>query len=150
MPVSQITDLMPPIICDAPQAWQRRTHPARRRRTALCTTGTAALKHLGYAVDAHTRPTEALAAVRARPTAYDAAIIDLAMPELSGLELAERIHQVAPALPIILTSGNPGDLTFESPQQHGVQQLLTKPATLTELADATHLALHPGFTDPRD
>lgn len=117
---------------------------------ALCTTGTAALHHLGYEVEAHTRPTEALAAVRARPTAYAVAIVDLTMPELTGLELAEQLHHVAPALPIILTSGNPGGLTIGRPQQHGVRQFLIKPATLTELADATHLALHPGLIKPSD
>ena len=108
---------------------------------ALCITGTAALRRLGYTVDAHIQPTNAIAAVQAVPNAYAVAVVDLTMPELSGIELAEKLHQIAPSLPIILISGNPGDLALGDLEGIGIQQILTKPTTVSVLADGVHFAL---------
>jgi CheY-like chemotaxis protein len=43
--------------------------------------------------------------VREHPDSYDLVLMDVTMPEMSGLEAAELIAGLNPALPIILSSG---------------------------------------------
>ena len=42
---------------------------------------------------------------RVRATTYDLVLMDVTMPEMSGLEAAELIADLNPSLPIILSSG---------------------------------------------
>jgi polar amino acid transport system substrate-binding protein len=63
------------------------------------------LQRMGYLTHlVHDGPA-ALAAFGARRGQFKAAIIDVTMPGMSGPMLAERLHALAPALPIVLTSG---------------------------------------------
>jgi len=57
------------------------------------------------------------------------------MPEMSGLELAEELHQWQPALPVILTSGFTSSFNREQLSEAGICELLEKPVTLTALAE---------------
>ena len=41
-------------------------------------------------------------------------VTDLLMPVISGAELAERIKEIRPELPIILMTGHAGDVDLES------------------------------------
>jgi CheY-like chemotaxis protein len=61
--------------------------------------------HLGYQPTAFTDSQRALAAFREKPEAFDVAILDMAMPGLSGVELAEAMREIRPAMPIILCTG---------------------------------------------
>ncbi|MBI5521523.1 MAG: response regulator [Desulfarculus sp.] len=56
------------------------------------------------------------------------------MPLLTGLELARRLHQQRPGLPVILTTGFSDQLTPESLQEAGVAAVLLKPASAAEMA----------------
>lgn len=47
-------------------------------------------------------PLEALAALRAEPASFDAVILDYDMPDMNGAQLAARIRESWPALPIVL------------------------------------------------
>jgi two-component system cell cycle response regulator len=59
----------------------------------------------GFRVVAAANGTEALEAVR-RHT-FEAVVLDIMMPELSGLEALEQIRQIAPDLPIIILTAHP-------------------------------------------
>jgi CheY-like chemotaxis protein len=58
---------------------------------------------LGHEVESVGTGKEALARVAAR--SFDAALLDFAMPEMNGLELARRLRQAAPRLRLALVTG---------------------------------------------
>lgn len=65
------------------------------------------LSRLGYEVETHVNPDEALARFQAEPDGFAMAITDLSLPTLSGEEVIERLRQTRPGLPAIITSGYP-------------------------------------------
>ncbi|HOU11714.1 MAG TPA: PAS domain S-box protein [Anaerolineae bacterium] len=67
---------------------------------------------------------------------HDIALVltDLVMPVMGGKTLARELHRQAPALNIIVMSGNPLDSTDESWREVGVRGWIQKPPTLEQLA----------------
>ncbi len=63
------------------------------------------IHHLGYQPTGFTDSQRALAAFREKPGAFDVATLDRAMPGFSGVELAEAMREIRPAMPIILCTG---------------------------------------------
>ncbi len=61
-------------------------------------------------------------------------LTDLVMPMMGGKTLARELHRQAPALNIIVMSGNPLDSTDESWRNVGVRGWIQKPPTLEQLA----------------
>ncbi len=59
----------------------------------------------GWSATLVDRPEKALAIVRERPEFFAVVITDMAMPGMSGDELAHQLKVLAPNLPIILSSG---------------------------------------------
>lgn len=62
-------------------------------------------------------------AERLRP---DAAVVDVAMPGVSGLELAGRIKAVAPEVAIVLVTGNVAGVDPQQARAAGVEHVFTK------------------------
>lgn len=82
-------------------------------------------------------PIEALQMITESPLSFDCVITDMTMPRLSGDELAHRIRDQHPDLPIILCSGfnfNPSDT--EDPLS-AVTAFLKKPFSNGQLVDLT-------------
>jgi len=113
-----------------------RSRPAHRTCTVLLVeddplvmVGTAAmLDDLGHAVVEATSGDAALQALRSGPS-VDLVITDHAMPGMTGLELAEKIRERWPTLPILLASGH-----AELPERAGLAvPRLTKPFRQDEL-----------------
>jgi CheY-like chemotaxis protein len=94
---------------------------------------------LGHEVTAVSGAAEALRQAAAQP--FEAALLDFAMPEMNGLELARRLRQVAPHLRLALVTGweetpaGPGDVdaVFHKP--------LDVPALQTFLGDEARPAI---------
>jgi CheY-like chemotaxis protein len=86
------------------------------------------LRELGHEAIETTSAKKALEVVRAgeRP---DLAILDYAMPEMSGLALAGLIRKIDPELPLLLATGY-----SEREKAAGNLRRLDKPYTLAELA----------------
>lgn len=103
--------------------------------------GRRMLQRLGYIVEVHDSPVEALRAFRLRPERFELAVVDLSMPSMSGLQLAEEITHLRPDLPVVLTTGYTGELTASRLQASGVQELLMKPYSVVSLGRAVHCAL---------
>ena len=66
---------------------------------------TRVLERLGYRVSGYCDASAALEHFLAGPDDYAAVVTDLSMPVLSGADLARRILQVRPDMPVIMTSG---------------------------------------------
>ena len=102
---------------------------------ALVRVGERLLTALGYRVTSCTDPERALAMVLEDPHAFDLLISDYTMPRLGGLELAGRVHALAPALPIVLMTGYIEDLEVGELETLGVRRLLRKPVTRQQFAE---------------
>ncbi len=96
------------------------------------------LVRLGYEIVGFTIPTEALAAFRADPGAFDLCVTDLNMPSVSGLEIAAELLRLRPALPVALASGNISEALLARAQALGIREVIYKPTTMAELASAVH------------
>jgi DNA-binding NtrC family response regulator len=65
------------------------------------------LGRAGYQVETCGDPNDALALFQASPDRFSMAITDLSLPAFDGEELIERMRQIRPGLPAIITSGYP-------------------------------------------
>ncbi len=90
---------------------------------------------LGYEVRAHTSSSRALEAFQADPDGFDLLITDLTMPQMSGDQLAVRVREVRPDLPIILCTGYSERFTRESAKELGIQAFVMKPFKIRDLAE---------------
>ncbi|MBN2081931.1 response regulator [bacterium] len=99
------------------------------------------LVSLGYRVSAFTSAREALKAFRDRPGDFDIVVTDQTMPWITGRELAIKIIDARPDLPVILCSGFSDVIDAEGAEQLGISEYLNKPVTKTALAKAVRRAL---------
>ena len=99
---------------------------------ALVVAMTRTLERLGYRCTGFTDPDRALQAFRTTPHAFDAALVDLAMPTMSGLDLVRGLRAIRGDVPVAVTSG----YAVEDPdavQRAGVIARLAKPVTRDNL-----------------
>lgn len=108
---------------------------------ALVKLGKKILERLGYAVDGQTKPAEALAAIEADPRKYDLVITDQMMPGMTGANLAEKVHQLRPELPVILNTGYTAALHSDQLQAFGIRKILLKPMSIETLSEAVRTVL---------
>jgi GAF domain-containing protein/ActR/RegA family two-component response regulator len=73
---------------------------------------------------------------RFRAEAFDVVLTDLAMPRVSGWQVARVVKQVAPRVPVVLVTGFGVELTPEERRTHGVDHVLVKPLQIQEILDA--------------
>lgn len=83
-------------------------------------------------VDAH----EALAAFLAAPEEFDVLVTDLSMPAMNGFELVDRLREVRPGFPVVLTSGYMGAADEAAAKERGIDAVLPKPCSIDALAAA--------------
>ncbi|MHC1729690.1 MAG: PAS domain S-box protein [Syntrophobacteraceae bacterium] len=108
---------------------------------AITDIGKMMLEQLGYRVVTRCSSLEALEAFRAQPDNFDIVVTDLAMPHLRGTDLAREIRKIRPGMPVILCTGFSQRMDLEKAKSAGVQEIVFKPATATELASAIRRAL---------
>jgi signal transduction histidine kinase/CheY-like chemotaxis protein len=66
---------------------------------------------------------------------FDVVFTDLAMPRVSGWQVARAIKEMAPAVPIILVTGFGVELSAEERRAHNVDLVLVKPLKIQEILD---------------
>jgi CheY-like chemotaxis protein len=103
---------------------------------------TQILGRLGYEVTGFVEAEAALKAFLAEPDRFDVIITDLAMPRLSGRDLAARILQVRPNIPIILATGYIRPQDTEAARCLGIRDLILKPNTVEEMSHTLHRILN--------
>ncbi len=90
----------------------------------------------GCAVTTFTDSSAALEALRADPAAFDAVVVDLSMPGLTGLDLIEAARSLRPDLPLVLSSGYLTAANRERAERLGVGAILPKPCSLDSIVTA--------------
>jgi two-component system cell cycle sensor histidine kinase/response regulator CckA len=107
--------------------------PSVRRSTARLLTS------LGYSLATAASGQEALA--QFETASFDLLLTDLSMPGMSGTQLAARVRERAPSLPIVFMSGNVESDPLRDEIAAGQAVFLQKPIPLTVLANCIRRVL---------
>jgi PAS domain S-box-containing protein len=93
------------------------------------------LERLGYHVSGFSSATEALAAFEAAPDQFDLVLSDLSMPGITGIDVARRVLEIRPDVPVLLASGYVRAEDVELARSIGVREVIWKPATINEMGE---------------
>jgi two-component system, OmpR family, response regulator CpxR len=92
----------------------------------------------GYRVVAASTGSQALDLIRSKSSGVDAAILDYELPRMNGFELAVRLKQHDPHLPILMISGSVPELEDMAPF---VDVALSKGVPVREIVEGLELLL---------
>lgn len=104
------------------------------------------LRLAGYAVDTYGSAREFLASLPASPP--QCLVLDVHMPEMSGLELQDRLEAQGACVPVILITAHDTPQTRERAHRAGSFGLLMKPFANEALLRAIREALSRQSEDP--
>src|SRR5262249_18717049 len=90
-----------------------------------------ALSRWGYDVSLATSGREAVRLISHQ--IFDAALVDIWMPEMDGLQVLEEIKRHDPALEVVMMTGNPMVETAVQALKSGAYDYLIKPLSLDEM-----------------
>ncbi len=99
------------------------------------------LENLGYEVTARTDSTKALEEFSEQPHNFDLVITDMTMPQMTGDELAQKLLDIKPDIPVILCTGFNEDITEEKALAMGIQKFVMKPVIKNDLATTIRTVL---------
>jgi PAS domain S-box-containing protein len=103
------------------------------------------LEKLGYHVSTRTSSTEALTTFQAAPADFDLVLTDMTMPNMTGIQLAEKIISIRPDIPIILCTGYSEKMGDEKTKSIGIKRFLMKPADKSEMAKMVRQVLDEAY-----
>jgi PAS domain S-box-containing protein len=95
----------------------------------------------GYRVTATENSMTALGIFRSSPRDFDLVITDQSMPGLTGVKLAQAIHEINPNTPIILCTGFDEGVSRENAGTIGIRAILVKPVTGAEFSRTIRMVL---------
>ena len=123
--------------------------PAGRRKTILLVEdehtvrrfARLALERHGFVVIEAATPEEALSLAATSEQPLSLLLTDVVMPRINGRELADRLKQMRPDLPVLYMSGYPSGLVLQDGLIDPSMRLMSKPFTAAELIAGVHEAL---------
>ena len=92
------------------------------------------LESLGYRVSSFSSSTEALQAFEADPKHFDLVISDVTMPVINGAQLARKMFEVRPDIPILFCTGHSDLLNEKEAMALGAKGFIGKPIIRESLA----------------
>lgn len=92
------------------------------------------LERLGYQVTIRSNSTETLDEFASDPNAFDLVITDMAMPGMTGDQLAENLISIRADIPVIICTGFSDRIDKEKAAAIGIKDFLLKPVLKRELA----------------
>lgn len=99
------------------------------------------LKHAGFDVFEVKNGSEALTYLSNKGHGIDVVLSDVVMPKLTGLQLADRLCEEHPRLPVVLMSGHTKNAQLDADIERGQKRFLQKPFGLEGLKKALYDAL---------
>jgi len=93
----------------------------------LAELGQAMLERLGYHVTTRGNSIDALTTFQNQPDTFDIIITDQTMPRMTGVDLARRILQIRPHMPIILCTGYSSLISEDKAKAAGIKGFAYKP-----------------------
>ncbi len=91
-----------------------------------------ALAREGYEVDTASNGLEAMACLER--TRYDLVLLDLRLPDVSGLEVLRHARRMDPEVKVILVTASSNAPSFSEAVQEGASGVVTKPFSLSVIA----------------
>ncbi len=92
------------------------------------------IESLGYTVVGETSAVEAVKNFCSSPDQFDLLLTGLTMPELTGLELSEKIKKIRPDLPIVLFTGYSDQVSKDAAMAAGISEYCMKPVSMKGLS----------------
>ena len=89
-----------------------------------------ALENAGYAVDSVDRGTTALPLLESKH--YDLLLSDIVMPEMDGIELAQKCNEISPTTKVMFITGFAA-VTLKASREQPQAKVLSKPFHLKDL-----------------
>jgi signal transduction histidine kinase/ActR/RegA family two-component response regulator len=99
------------------------------------------LERLGYQVTPKTDSQEALEEFAAQPDRFDLVITDMTMPKMTGDQLARRMMEIKPRIPVILCTGYSETISEEKALAMGIDKFVMKPIVKDVLASTIRSVL---------
>ena len=109
--------------------------------TSIVTMISQMLIRLGYAVTEMTDSTAALERFKSAPDDFDLVITDMAMPKMSGDQLAAELMKVRKSVSILLCTGHSDTIDEKKARRIGIKGFAMKPLDKGKLAKAVRAAL---------
>ncbi len=103
--------------------------------------GADMLKNLGYSVQKVEDSLDAYEIFTRDPDSFDLIITDYIMPSMTGVDLAMKIKDVRPEVPILLVSGYSEKINKMNIENYNISEYCYKPFDITELSIAVRNAL---------
>jgi CheY-like chemotaxis protein len=92
------------------------------------------LERLGYHVTVRNNSIEALETFRNQPDLFDLVITDQTMLGMTGADIARRMIQIRPGIPIILCTGYSTVISDEKAKSMGIKEFALKPLSKKNIA----------------
>jgi len=103
--------------------------------------GKVMLEQQGYTVTGITDPEKALDMFKSSSNSYDLIITDKTMPKMTGLDLAAKIREIRPTIPILLCTGFQDKGIDDNIKKAGIAEYVMKPLNRREIAIAVRNVL---------
>ncbi|MFC1635505.1 response regulator, partial [Planctomycetota bacterium] len=99
------------------------------------------LERLGFDVVAKTSSLDALETFQEKPDEFDLVITDQVMPNMTGMQLAQKLISIRPDIPVILCSGFPENVCLEEVENIGIKKFIMKPISKDIIAQIVRAVL---------
>ena len=99
------------------------------------------LKSFGYNVVVQHGSIEGLQAFEQEPHSFDLVITDQTMPHMTGYDLAQKIMNIRPDIPIILCTGYSETVSEEQANALGIKAFVMKPLNWNNIAKTVRRVL---------
>jgi len=100
----------------------------------LAEMGKSMLERLGYHVTVRNNSIEALELFQNQPDMFDLVITDQTMPGMTGADIARRMIQIRPDIPVILCTGYSTVISEENAKSMGIKEFALKPISKKNIA----------------
>jgi CheY-like chemotaxis protein len=100
----------------------------------LAEMGKTMLERLGYFVTVRRNSLEALDTFQSQPDQFDLVITDQTMPSMTGIDMARRMLQIRPGMPIILCTGYSSLISEDKAKSYGIKGFAMKPLSKKDIA----------------
>jgi len=101
----------------------------------------------GYGVTVKRNGPEAWATFHSTPDQFELIVTDKSMPQMSGVQLSQKIRETRANIPIIMISGLTDPGTRNIAKQIGINKLLEKPVSLSRLGRVVRQVLDESVQD---
>jgi DNA-binding response OmpR family regulator len=98
------------------------------------------LESRGHRTHTETSGTDALEVFSRDPFAFDLVVMDVGLPDISGLLLAERIYRARTDIPVVLLASEEGQAQSRA-RNSSIRYFGVKPLSMTDLAETVEKAL---------